>query len=115
MFDEEEHDTPNNVRRLMNHREELYEKVKEARRLSNQGTIRYPERLNWWDQDHPEQYIWNIRMNYVRLSYLGIHILHKRKNLTIIFNRFVVGCFLVARQVRLSALTRIRGILHLKN
>ena len=54
MFDEEEQDTPNSVRRLMNHREELYEKVKEARRLSNQGTIRYPERLNWWDQDHPE-------------------------------------------------------------
>ena len=54
MFEEEEDDIPANVRYLMNHREELYEKVKEARRLSNQGTIRYPERLNWWDQDHPE-------------------------------------------------------------
>jgi hypothetical protein len=39
---------------LLRHRDELYEKVKEARRQTKQGTFRYPERLNWWEQAHPE-------------------------------------------------------------
>ena len=42
------------VQRLLKHRAELFEKVKEARRRTNQGTFRYPQRLNWWDQAHPE-------------------------------------------------------------
>ena len=39
---------------LLRHRDELYEKVKESRRQTKQGTFRYPERLNWWEQAHPE-------------------------------------------------------------
>ena len=49
-----EQDPPDAVQKLLNHRAELFEKVKEARRRTNQGTFRYPQRLNWWDQAHPE-------------------------------------------------------------
>jgi hypothetical protein len=40
---------------LLKHRAELFEKVKENRRRTNQGTFRYPQRLNWWEQVHPEE------------------------------------------------------------
>jgi hypothetical protein len=40
---------------LLKHRAELFEKVKENRKRSREGTFRYPERLNWWEQAHPEE------------------------------------------------------------
>jgi len=42
------------VQKLLEHRKELFEKVKERRKLTNEGEFRYPSRLKWWEQAHPE-------------------------------------------------------------
>jgi hypothetical protein len=49
-----ERDLPDKMQQLLDHREELFERVKESRRQTKHGTFRYPERLNWWEQAHPE-------------------------------------------------------------
>ena len=55
MFDDEDdQEIPLAVRQLLNHRQDMYNKVKEARRHTNQGTFRYPERLGWYEQMHPD-------------------------------------------------------------
>ena len=51
---DDEDELPHIVRLLMNHRQELYEKVKANRYRSNQGTYRYPERLPWYEQAHSD-------------------------------------------------------------
>ena len=51
---DEDDELPRIVRLLMNHRQELYEKVKTNRAHSNRGTYRYPERLRWDEQAHPD-------------------------------------------------------------
>ena len=51
---DEDDELPHIVRLLLNHRQELYEKVKTNRDHSNRGTYRYPERLRWDEQAHPD-------------------------------------------------------------
>jgi hypothetical protein len=53
------------------------------------------------DHDDPEQYIWNMRMNYVWLPYLQSKVLHKRFRVYALLNRFIIYAFLILRQIRL--------------
>lgn len=53
-------------------------------------------------QDHPEQLIWNLRMNYRSLSYLSDNILHKNPPLIARMNRMIVNTYIFARRLRLK-------------
>jgi len=53
--------------------------------------------------DHPEQLIWNFRMNYSALEYLPSKILHKNFSATAVFNRFWISAFLAVKNLRALA------------
>lgn len=49
--------------------------------------------------DHPQQLIWNFRMNYSRLEYLAPGVLHAQFSFTALFNRIIVQTFFWMRKI----------------
>lgn len=52
-------------------------------------------------QDHPNQLIWNMRMNYTHLQYLPIRYTHKKFSLLAIVNRTIIYVFILLKRMRL--------------
>lgn len=53
-------------------------------------------------ENHPEQLIWNFRMNYRMLQYLSADTLHKNPPFIAKINRAIVFAFMKARSLRLT-------------
>lgn len=49
--------------------------------------------------DHPEQYIWNMRLNFKFLQYMGAEMLYFKPSIIVKFNRMIISCMLVAKRV----------------
>jgi len=51
---------------------------------------------------HPEQLIWNMRMNYQKLQYTNSNYLYKNKNYIINLNRIFIKLFIVTKKINLK-------------
>ena len=63
---------------------------------------------------HPEQFIWNLRLNFFTLGNLKAKLTHKKVNILIIWNRLIIKIFLFLRVIRLFLKGKLWSIRSLK-